>query len=88
MSQLELDGQQVSFLVPSQFAEELLARRPAMRRRLAVIGTGVDAPVLAHQALLVQRFISQPWRSAGQARYRIPVPQEEFMALLGFELEG
>jgi len=78
-----LDGQQVSFLVPSQFAEELLARG---RNAPPVAGDWypeLTRQLLAHQALLVQRFISQPWRSAGQARYRIPVPQEEFMRCWG-----
>ena len=77
------DGQMVSFLVPAQFASELLERGrnappittdgyPELTRRL-----------LAHQALLTRKFLAQPWRSAGHARYRIPVPQEDFMRCWG-----
>lgn len=78
-----LDGQEVSFLVPAQFAEELLERG-----RDAPPITGDAYPeltrqLLAHQASLVDRFLALPWRSAGHARYRIPVPQEDFMRCWG-----
>jgi hypothetical protein len=36
-----------------------------------------------YQADLVQRFLAQPWRSGGHARYRVPVPQEVFMRCWG-----
>ena len=78
-----LDGQEVSFLVPAQFAEELLARG-----RGAAPITGDSYPeltrqLLSHQATLVERFLALPWRSAGHARYRSPVPQEDFMRCWG-----
>ena len=39
--------------------------------------------MLDHQRQLTERFIAQPWRSAGNARYAIPVPQEAFMRCWG-----
>jgi len=77
------DGQQVSFLVPAKFAADLFQRAhdatpittqsyPELTRQLTV-----------HQQSLTDRFLAQSWRSAGHARYLIPVPQEEFMRCWG-----
>jgi hypothetical protein len=43
----------------------------------------ITRQLLEHEAVLSARFIAQPWRSAGHARYAIPVPQEEFMRCWG-----
>jgi serine protease Do len=77
------DGEQVSFLVPGTFAEDLL-----QRVRGATPLAGPAYPVLveqlkAHQATLTDRFLQQPWRQAGHARYVIPLPQESFMRCWG-----
>jgi len=78
-----LGGQELSFLVPAQFAEDLL-----MRGRDAAPLSGDAYPeltrqLLAHQQGLVGRFLAQSWRSAGNPRYQVPVPQEEFMRCWG-----
>jgi hypothetical protein len=78
-----LDGQQVSFLVPAQFAEELLARGRGANPVEGDVYPELTRQLHAHQALLVDRFVAQPWRSAGHARYHVPVPQEEFMRCWG-----
>jgi hypothetical protein len=78
-----LDGLEVSFLVPAQFAEELLEQG---RHAQPITGDAypeLTRQLLAHQATLVERFLALPWRSAGHARYRIPVPQEDFMRCWG-----
>jgi S1-C subfamily serine protease len=78
-----LDGQQVSFLVPAEFAEDLLVRaRKAPPIRQSVYPE-ISRQLLAHQDLLTKRFLAQPWRSAGHPQYRIPVPQETFMRCWG-----
>lgn len=77
------DGEQVSFLVPAPFAEQLLAR--------GAKGTPITEPVYprivqqltAHQESLTQTFLAQPWRASGHARYAIPVPQEKYMRCWG-----
>ncbi|WP_428420538.1 S1C family serine protease [Methylibium sp.] len=77
------DGQQVSFLVPAPFAQALVERA----RTAAPITTPVypllTAQLLTHQDAVTQRFIQQPWRSAGHPHYLIPVPQEDFMRCWG-----
>lgn len=77
------DGEQVSFLVPAVFAERLYARgrdapplREPMHARLA-------AQLRAHQEALVDAFVALAWRAAGNARVRVPVPQERFMRCWG-----
>jgi serine protease Do len=77
------DGEQVSFLVPATFAEDLL-----QQARGAAPITGPAYPALikqlwTHQAALTSRFLAQPWRHAGHARYVIPLPQEAFMRCWG-----
>ena len=77
------DGEQVSFLVPAVFAEELL-----QQARSAAPLTGRPTRALvkqlwAHQATLTARFLQQPWRQAGHPRYVIPLPQEAFMRCWG-----
>jgi serine protease Do len=77
------DGEQVSFLVPAQFAEQLLERGRAATPMQGAAHAEITRQLTAHQAGLVQRFVGQPWRSANHARYRVPVPQETFMRCWG-----
>lgn len=77
------DGEQVSFLVPAEFAKALLARGRAAAPITAPAYPEVTRQLLAHQAELTRRFVAQPWRSAGHPAYRIPVPQETFMRCWG-----
>lgn len=77
------DGEQVSFLVPAQFAQALLARGRKAAPIIAPAYGEVTRQLLAHQADLSQRFLAQGWRNAGHARYAIPVPQETFMRCWG-----
>ncbi|MDE2625888.1 MAG: trypsin-like peptidase domain-containing protein [Burkholderiales bacterium] len=78
-----VDGEQVSFLVPATFAVALLARG----RDAAPITTPayaiVAAQLMQHQAALTERFIEQGWKSATHARYRVPVPTDQFMRCWG-----
>ena len=77
------DGQMVSFLVPAQFAIELLERGRNAPPITTDVYPELTRQLFTHQALLTQKFIAQQWRSAGHARYRIPVPQEDFMRCWG-----
>ncbi|HEY8709923.1 MAG TPA: serine protease [Burkholderiaceae bacterium] len=78
-----VDGEQVSFLVPASFAVALLARG----RNAAPITTPaygiVAAQLMQHQAALTERFIQQGWKTATHARYRVPVPTDQFMRCWG-----
>jgi hypothetical protein len=81
------DGQQVSFLVPAEHAIKLLARvqqGTAVPRPLPEdIYPEITRQLMDHQQQMTERFLAQPWRTAGHARYRIPVPQEDFMRCWG-----
>jgi serine protease Do len=77
------DGEQVSFLVPAEYARALLESG----RGAATITTPqhdeVTRQLMAHQQGLVARFAALPWRSANHPRYQVPVPQETFMRCWG-----
>ena len=78
-----VDGEQVSFLVPAEFATALLARG---KDAAPIIGPAygiVDEQLLKHQAALTDRFIAQGWKDATHPRYRVPVPPDVFMRCWG-----
>ncbi len=77
------DGEQVSFLVPATPVRALLARASKAVPITAPAWDEIARQLLAHEARLTQRFTSLPWREAGHALYRIPVPQEQFMRCWG-----
>jgi len=77
------DGEQVSFLVPAAFAQALFLRSRDAKPVGAPLYPRLSAQLLAHQQSLVDAFVAMPWRSSGQAHYRVPVPQERFMRCWG-----
>lgn len=77
------DGEQVSFLVPAALAQALLARGRNAAPITQPVHGEIERQLLAHQTALVDQFIAQPWRAAGHARYRIPVPMETFSRCWG-----
>ena len=77
------DGEQVSFLVPVEFAVRLFEfgkDKPAMT---GDVWQELTRQLTAYQATLVQRVMAQPWSVAGHPRYQIPVPQEQFLRCWG-----
>jgi serine protease Do len=78
------DGEQVSFLVPAGFGEDLLAQpRESVIPITEPAYPELTRQLTAHQEVLTERFLAQAWRNAGHARYRIPVPPEAFMRCWG-----
>ena len=77
------DGEQVSFLVPAQFAQALLERGRSASSITEPVHAELTRQLRQHQAGLVDRFVAQPWRSANHERYNVPVPQEDFMRCWG-----
>jgi len=78
-----VDGEQVSFLVPAEFATALLARG---KDAAPIIGPAygiVAEQLLKHQAALTDRFIAQGWKEATHPRYHVPVPPDVFMRCWG-----
>jgi serine protease Do len=77
------DGEQVSFLVPALFAEQLLAKSRAAVPITEAVYPRIVAQVTGHQEGLTAAFLKQAWRPSGHVRYAIPVPQEKFMRCWG-----
>lgn len=82
------DGEQVSFLVPAEFAKALIERGRAGAPITSPQHAEVTRQLMAHQQGLVERFVSMPWRSANHPRYKVPVPQETFMRCWGSTSPG
>jgi serine protease Do len=77
------DGEQVSFLVPSAFAEDLLQRGRNAAPLAAPAYPELTRQLMTHQGSLTDRFLAERWRRAAHPRYVIPLPQEDFMRCWG-----
>ncbi len=77
------DGEQVSFLVPAALAQALLVRGRNASPITQPVHAEIARQLLVYQAGLVDKFIAQPWRTAGHPRYRIPVPMETYSRCWG-----
>ncbi len=77
------DGQQISFLVPAEFAQALIARGALAKPITASVEAEMARQLLAHQQQLTTRFVALPWREIKHAHYAVPVPQEDFMRCWG-----
>lgn len=77
------DGEQISFLVPGEYAKKLLERSRAARPLPLPVYPHITRQLLAHQDALAKAFLALPWRSAGHQRYAIPVPREDFLRCWG-----
>jgi len=76
-------AQQMSFLVPGEYALSLLERSRAAKPITSPVWPRLREQLMAYQDELVQGFMAQPWRDAGHQRYQLPVPQEKFMRCWG-----
>jgi len=76
-------AQQMSFLVPGEFASKLFERSRNAKPLNAPAWPRLREQLFSYQEELSSRFIAQPWGSAGHARYQLPVPQELFMRCWG-----
>ena len=77
------DGQQISFLVPAEFAQALIARGAHAKPITGPVEAEMARQLLAHQQALTARFVALPWRETKHAHYSVPVPQEDFMRCWG-----
>jgi len=77
------DGQQISFLVPAEFAQALIARSAHAKPITGPVEAEMARQLLQHQQQLTTRFVALPWREIKHAHYGVPVPQEDFMRCWG-----
>ena len=78
-----LFAQQVSFLVPGEFAESLVKRSLTAKPIHTAAWSRLRDQITRYQDELVTRFLSTPWESANHERYRLPVPRQDFMRCWG-----
>ena len=70
------DGEQLSFLVPAEFAEVLLARAAKAQPMTQPAHAEVARQLLEHQEKLTQRFVNTPLRAQKHGGYSVPVPDD------------
>ena len=76
-------AQQMSFLVPAEYAQALLERSAAAKPINKPVWPRLREQLMSYQQELSSRFMAQPWRSTAHLRYQLPVPQETFMRCWG-----
>ena len=71
-----LDGELLSFLVPAEFAQALLARTTAPAPITRNAQAQVTRQLLEHQNLVTQRFTSTAFKKQRHGGYSVPVPDD------------
>jgi serine protease Do len=67
------DGEQLSFLVPAEFAQALLARGANAQPLTQSAYAEVTRQLLVHQEQLTQRFLTTPLKAQRHGGYSVPV---------------
>ncbi|MBC7704063.1 MAG: trypsin-like peptidase domain-containing protein, partial [Rhodoferax sp.] len=67
------DGEQLSFLVPAEFAQALLARGASAQPLTQSAYAEVTRQLLVHQEQLTQRFLTTPLKLQKHGGYSVPV---------------
>jgi serine protease Do len=92
-----LDGEQLSFLIPAQFAEALIARSANATPITKPAHAEVARQLGEHQDLLTRRFLAAPLTPQKHGGYSVPVPEDSLARCWGrgrdadfksFDLEG
>ncbi len=71
-----MDGEQLSFLVPAEFAVALIARAAKAIPMTKPAHAEVTRQLLVHQDLLTQRFVQTPLRAQKYMGYSLPLPDD------------
>lgn len=71
-----LDGEQVSFLIPAEFAQALLQRAAHAQPITQAAHAEMTRQLMEHQQLLTDRFLKEPFREQRHGNYRLPVPDD------------
>ncbi|MDY0108275.1 MAG: serine protease [Giesbergeria sp.] len=71
-----LDGEQVSFLIPAEFAQALLQRAASAPPITQPAHKEVARQLLVHQQLLTERFLQTPFHDQRHGNYLVPVPDD------------
>lgn len=71
-----LDGEQVSFLIPAEFAQALVQRAASAQPITQPAHKEVARQLLAHQQRLTERFLQTPFQEQRHGNYLVPVPDD------------
>ncbi|CAN7618190.1 S1C family serine protease [Acidovorax delafieldii] len=71
-----LDGEQVSFLIPAEFAQALVQRAANAQPITQAAHAEMTRQLMEHQQLLTDRFLKAPFREQRHGNYRLPVPDD------------
>ena len=71
-----LDGEQVSFLIPAEFAQALVQRAANAQPITQAAHAEMTRQLMEHQQLLTDRFLKAPFREQRHGNYRVPVPDD------------
>ena len=71
-----LDGEQVSFLIPAEFAQALVQRAANAEPITRPAHAEMTRQLMEHQQLLTDRFLKAPFREQRHGNYRVPVPDD------------
>ena len=71
-----LDGEQVSFLIPAEFAQALVQRAANAEPITRPAHAEMTRQLMEHQQLLTDRFLKAPFREQRHGNYRLPVPDD------------
>lgn len=71
-----LDGEQVSFLIPGEFAQALVQRAAGAEPITQPAYAEMTRQLTEHQQVLTERFLKAPFREQRHGNYRVPVPDD------------
>ena len=78
-----LDGEQVSFLVPAEHAQKLIAASQKTQPITTPLYSTITAQLTQYQQQLTERFMSTPWKPQINAGVSIPIPSDDFLRCWG-----
>ncbi|KAI1691058.1 trypsin-like peptidase domain-containing protein [Ditylenchus destructor] len=76
-------AQQMSFLVPAQYANALLQRSRQAAPMKGAAWPRLREQLMAYQEELSRNFLAQPWRTLSHPRYRFPHPARSSTCVAG-----
>jgi serine protease Do len=78
-----LDGEQVSFLVPAEHAQKLIATSSQAAPIITPLYNTITLQLTQYQQQLTDRFIATPWKPQVNAGVSIPIPSDDFLRCWG-----
>lgn len=77
------DGEQLSFLIPAEFARALLERAKEAKPQTTAAHPEVTRQLLEHQEEMTRRFTATPLKGQRHNGYLVPVPQDSLARCWG-----